>query len=202
MLYCGIPQVHRKGGILLKKVIFALMMALVLWGCSGSNEGFDRAMALRTSLLNGQGCQFEAKISADFGDRTYTFLMDCMSDGEGNLHFTVKEPMYIEGITGTIQAQGGKLTFDDTALAFPLMAEGISSPVSGPWILITALRSGYVRYCGEEDGLFRMTVDDSFQENALTLDIWLSVEQGPVQADIYEENRRIMGIEIKNFQIR
>lgn len=192
---------HRKGGILLKKVIFALMMALMLWGCSGSNEGFDRAMVLRTSLLNGQGCQFEAQICADFGDRTYAFSMDCRSDGEGNLHFTVKEPAYIEGITGTLRSQGGKLTFDDKAVAFPLMAEGISTPISGPWLLIKALRSGYVRSYGEEDGLLRLTVDDSFQNNAQTLDIWLSVEKGPVRADIYEENRRIMEIEIKNFRI-
>lgn len=159
-------------------------------------------MALRTGLLNGSGCQFEAQITADFGDKSYSFLLECQADAEGTVNFIVRQPEYIDGIAGSIQARSGKLVFDDKALAFPLIADGALSPISGPWIIVKALRSGYVRNCAEEDGLFRMTVDDSFSEDAFTLDIWLSDENGPIRADIYEANRRIMAIEIKNFQLK
>lgn len=185
----------------MKKLWFLVLVALLLCACSAENPGFDRAMALRTSLLNGTGCQFDAQITADFGDKTYSFLLACQVDEQGSVHFTVEEPKYIEGISGTVQAMAGKLVFDDTALAFPLQADGLLSPVSGPWIVIKALRSGYVRHCGKEDGLFRMTVDDSFSDDALTLHIWIDGNNGPVQAEIFENNRRIMVVQIKNFQM-
>lgn len=191
------------GGIDMKKIrLIVVLLMVLLCGCYGDNGGFDQAMQLRTGLLNGNGCSFDAAITADFGDKTYSFGLSCQVDAKGNLEFTVQEPDYIEGITGNIQSEQGKLTFDDTALAFPIQADGILSPVSGPWVMIKALRSGYVRLCGTEEGMFRMTVDDSYNEDALTLDIWVDGNQGPVRTEIYEENRRIMTIEVKNFQFK
>ena len=190
------------GGMNMKKMWVIFLLLVLLCGCYEDNGGFDHAMKLRTGLLNGNGCCFNTDITADFKDKTYSFTLSCEVDSKGNLNFTVWEPAYIEGITGNIQSEQGKLTFDDTALAFPLQAEGIISPVSGPWIMVKALRSGYVRLCGTEDGLFRMTVDDSYNEDALTLDIWVDGNNGPVRAEIYEENRRIMTLEVKNFQLK
>lgn len=186
----------------MKKLVGVVLLLALLCGCSGSNGGFERAMALRTRLLNGQLCQFDAQITADFGESTYTFVLNCQADGDGNVDFTVAEPVSIAGITGRIQGQGGKLTFDDTALAFPLLADGILSPVSGPWVLVRALRSGYVRNMTEEAELLRLRIDDSYETDALALDIWLDEQNGPVRADIYEENRRIMVLEVKNFQLQ
>lgn len=184
----------------MKKIGLIMACFLLLLGCSKENGGLNKAMELRTSLLN-SACRFEATITADFGDKTYTFTMECAADDQGNITFTVLAPESIAGISGTVQSQGGALTFDDTALAFPLEADGLLSPVSGPWVMIQALRSGYIRSCGQEEGLWRVTVDDSFQEDALTLDIWLDEEGLPVRADIYEENRRILAFEVKDFRI-
>lgn len=184
----------------MKKIWLILLLLLTLCGCYGNNEGFDRAMELRTSLLNGKGCGFDADIRADFSDKTYEFSMNCQVDTHGDLFFTVQSPEYIQGITGVIQGQSGKLTFGDTALAFPLQGDGYLSPASGPWVMIRALRSGYVRSCATEGNLYRMTVDDSYNSDALMLDIWVDPQSGPVQVDIYEENRRIMTITVKNFQ--
>lgn len=184
----------------MKKIWPILLIIVLLCGCYGNNDGFDRAMALRTSLLNGQGCQFEAEITADFGDKTYSFMMDCMLDAQGNMEFTVESPDYIAGISGAVRQSGGKLVFDDVALTFPLQSEDLLSPVSGPWLMVKAIRSGYVHSCSTEQGLFRMTVDDSYNEDALTLDIWIDGNNGPVRADIYEENRRIMTITVTEFR--
>ena len=51
--------------------------------------------------------------------------------------------------------------------------------------------------CREEDAL-HMTVDDSYAEDALRLDIWLRANV-PVQADISHNGRRILSLEVKNF---
>lgn len=186
----------------MKKIVLILLITLLLGGCYGGNDGFGRAMALRTSLVNGEGCAFDATITADFGDKTYTFCLSCESDAQGNIDFTVRSPQSIEGICGTIRADGGALQFDGNALSFPLQSEELLSPVSAPWVLVRALRSGYVRSCAQEDGLFRMRVDDSFRSDALTLDIWVDSESGPVRSDIYEENRRIVSMSVENFRIK
>ena len=185
----------------MKRMLAVFFAVLLLCGCSRENDEFDRAMSLRTRLLNANGCSFTAKVTADFTDKTYTFTMRCQSDRDGNLEFEVLEPEYISGIKGNIRYDGGNLTFDDTALAFTLQTDGFISPVSAPWVLIRALRGGYVRYCNQEDQLLRLTVDDSYQDDALTLDVWIDAECRPVQADIYENNRRILTISINEYQL-
>ena len=104
-------------------------------------------MDFRAKLL-AQAVSFDAEITADYGDKTYTFAMHCESDTKGDMTFTVTAPESIAGISGTISASGGKLTFSDTALAFDLMADDQLSPVSAPWILMKTLRSGYLTSCG------------------------------------------------------
>lgn len=183
------------------KKLWVVFLLLFLSGCYGTNRGFDRAMELRTGLLNGNGCAFQTEITADFGDKTYTFSLDCQANTTGDLRFTVQEPEYLQGISGAVQQGTGQLTFEENALAFPLLGDGSLSPAGGPWVLVKALRSGYVRHCGEEKGLFCMTIDDSYENDALTLEIWVDGENGPVQAEIYQENRRIMTLCIQNFSL-
>ena len=152
-------------------------------------------------LLN-SGCTFDAEITADYGDEIFVFSTSCEADAEGNLAFAVTKPESIAGITGLIDQEGGKLTFDGTALAFPLLAEEQISPVSAPWIFLKTLRGGYLSAAGMEDELLRLTVDDSYEEDALKLDIWLNSEDQPVGADILYDGRRIVALAVSNFEIK
>lgn len=185
----------------MRKISCILLLILLLTGCQADRSGFDRAMALRTSLLTSEQCEFDAIIDADFGDQTYCFTLHCQADSQGDLEFQVTAPETIAGIAGKISQGTGNLTFDDTVLAFPLLGDGILSPVSGSWILLQALRSGYVRVYGHDEMGYRVTVDDSYGEDALMLDIWLDEENKPVRGEIYQENRRIMVLTLENFQI-
>ncbi len=155
----------------------------------------DEALALRASILQAQSCAFTAAITADYGDMTYSFTMDCVADSQGNVNFTVTVPETIAGITGKLTADGGKLTFDDTALAIPLLTDDQLTPVSAPWIFMRTLRGGYITACA--DG--RITIDDSYAADALKLDITLSSEKKPALAEIYWKNRRILTVEVKSF---
>ena len=144
---------------------------------------------------------FDARVVADYGDETYEFTMECSVSPEGELRFTVKEPQTIAGIKGTVSATGGKLTFDDTALAFDLMADGQINPVSAPWVLIRTLRSGYLTSCCEEDGLLRVSIDDSYEEDALHMEIWMDGQDQLREAEIYWRGRRLMLISVGNFRM-
>jgi hypothetical protein len=158
----------------------------------------DRAMALRSALL-AKGAEFDAAVTADYGDKTYSFGMHCRMEAQGKVTFSVTAPETIAGITGTVSASGGKLTFDGNALAFTLLADGQVSPVSGPWLLMKTLRSGYLTSCGVEDGCLRIAIDDSYEDDALHLDVWLDESDCPKRGEILWKGRRILTVEIENF---
>ena len=184
-----------------KKLSVLLIVLLFLGGCSGKQEELERAMTLRAKILASE-CSFDAKITADYGDKLYVFAMTCQGDSRGNLTFTVTEPESIAGITGIISQDGGKLTFDDMALAFPLMADDQLTPVSAPWIFLKTLRGGYLTSANTEEELLHLTIDDSYEEDALQLDIWLDGQNLPVQSDILYDGRRILTVQVSNFTLR
>lgn len=177
------------------------MIAAILCGCTGHRAEMDRAMELRAELLACQSVSFDAAITADYGDEFYSFAMNCQGDNRGNLTFTVAEPETIAGITGTIASGEGALTFDDVALDFPLMADDQITPVSGPWVFLKTLLGGYLTACAVEEELLRLTIDDSYEDDALQLEIWLNSADTPVRAEILYDGRRIVTMDITNFQI-
>ena len=183
----------------MKRIAVVLWVLLLLTGCAGTQERLDRAIALRSKLLAASGCSFDAVVTADYGDITYTFSMNCQGDDQGNLRFSVTAPETIAGISGIVSVTGGKLTFDEQALAFELMADGQLTPVSAPWILLKTLRSGYLTSCGQEGEYLRLSIDDSYADDALHLDIWLGQEDLPVQSDIYWQGRRLLSVKVENF---
>lgn len=185
----------------MKKVVILLSFLLFLGGCSDSSKEIERGMALRDQLLRASSCSFETAVTADYGDKVYVFGMTCQGDSAGNVTFSVTAPDTIAGITGSISEEGGRLIFDDTALHFDLMADEQLSPVTAPWILLKTLRSGYLTSACMEEDLLRLTIDDSYEEDALNLDIWLNSENMPVRAEILYDGRRILTLDVKAFQI-
>lgn len=182
------------------KFIALLLALLALSGCGGENGSLDRAMNLRAKLLT-SAVSFDAEITADYGDEVHTFSVYCEGDSKGNLGFRITAPETIADITGRIDAGEGKLTYRDTVLAFPLLAEDQLSPVSAPWIFYTTLRGGYLTAAGMEEDLLRLTIDDSYEEDALTVDIWLDETDTPIRAEILYDGRRILTLTIENFTI-
>lgn len=178
-----------------------LMLLLVLSGCAETNSELERGMALRSRLLKAEQVSFTADIAADYGDTIQLFSMDCVSDAKGNLTFTITAPETIAGITGSISDGEGKLTFDETALHFELLTDDQLNPASSPWILMKTLRSGYLTSAGMEEELLRLTIDDSYEDDALHLDIWLDDRDHPQRAEICYDGRTILTLTVKAFQI-
>lgn len=184
----------------MRKAAVLVLISVLLTGCMGNNDALDEMMTLRAELLSGS-CSFHAEITADYGENLHTFSVYCEANNQGDVGFEVTAPDSISGIQGVTDAEGGKLTFDDIALAFPLLADDQISPVSAPYLLIKTLRGGYVRSAGEEEGLTRVTVDDSYEEDSLQLDIWLDENHLPVRAEILFDGRRIVSMKITDFRI-
>jgi len=183
----------------MKRVIAVILLLIVFSGCGEKDGALDRPMTLRKKLLDGNGCRFDATITADYGDAVYTFSMECQADAQGNLTFTVKAPETISGITGVISDSRGKLTFDGQALAFAMLADGHVTPVSAPWLLIKTLRSGYLNACGNDGEYTKISIDDSYEADALHLDVWIDGNLLPVRGEILWQGRRVVSLEVGNF---
>lgn len=183
----------------MKRIMLPLVLTGVLLSGCLKTTGLDRAVELRARLLSG-GCTFDTVITADYGDRTYTFTMACEGDSGGNVSFEVREPESISGITGQISEAGGELTFEDLGLDFGVLAEGRVNPISAPWLLVHTLRSGYITAATEDDAGYRVTIDDTYADDALTLDIWVDGDNLPQSAEIAWQGVEIMSLELQNFQ--
>lgn len=186
----------------MKKAGVLVLFLFLLSGCMSESAEIERGMALRSKLLQSDGCSFDARITADYGDKLYTFVLACRADAQGNVRFSVLEPESISGITGTVTGEGGALTFDSTALHFELLTDDQLSPVSAPWIFLKTLRSGYLTSAGMEEELLRLTVDDSYEDDALQLDIWLDRRDVPLRGDILYDGKRILTLSVENFEIQ
>ena len=182
----------------MKRIAILLLVMVLLGGCAADSGQMDRAMTLRGKIQQKE-VTFEAAITADYGDKVHTFAMVCHGDTQGNMKFTVKEPASIAGISGTVSKGSGKLTFDDKILAFDILADDLISPVSGPWVLLETLRSGYLTSCSAEGDLLRVAIDDSYEETALHLDVWLDAAALPRRCEIFWQGRRLLSMEVKNF---
>lgn len=183
----------------MKRILLVVAVVLLLCGCKLENTAYERMMEFRNRLQSSAGCTFITDITADYGENVYTFTLDCKSDNYGNVRFVVESPESIAGISGEISQNGGKLTFDDKALAFELLADGCASPVSAPWFIMRALLGGYISSCASNKDGLTIQIDDSYGENPLKLEMWTDQQLNPNRADILWQGRRIMSVEIEDF---
>lgn len=185
----------------MRKLVVLLVSFLLglLPGCSRGNEVAAKMFDLRARLLSSNGYTFDTEIAADFGDKVYMFAMSCQADNAGNVTFTVTLPETIAGISGVIDSNGGKLTFDDVALTFELLADGRLSPVSAPWVLVHTLHYGYITACAQADEGVMVSINDSYEDDALKLSVYLDRNGLPVGAEVFSDDNRILSLSVNNF---
>lgn len=183
----------------MKRILSVCLSILLLFGCGKQDASLQQALRLRENLLQAGGCAFGVEIAADYSNEVHRFSVACTADRDGSIGFSVIAPESISGISGRVSSSGGQLTFDDTVLGFPLLADGTLSPVSAPWIFLNSLRSGYITSCTPESDGYRLTVNDSYAEDALQLDIW--VHDTPYYAEILWRGRRILTLQVEDFEL-
>ena len=181
----------------MKKVLSAVLLVLFMFGCSNEAEYTDDILSLRNILNDGKSCQFTAAVSADYGESIYTFSAACTTDAKNNMKVTVIEPNSIAGVCGTISAESGALVFDDHVLAFEMIADGIITPISTPWLLMKALRGGYISSYSAES----VRVDDTFRGCEFTAEVRFDEHGDPNEAEFIWNGKRIVSMTINDFEI-
>ena len=180
----------------MKRILPLFLVFLV--GCSGPDPAMEEALALRSRCLASESVRFQAEIRADYITGYEEFALDCETVPDGAVSFRVISPEEVADISGTVRQDAGTVEFDGAVLAYPLMAQGRLSPLSGPWVVMKAIRSGCIIAAGQEGELTRVTIDDSYGANALTVDLWL--EDGQVtQAEVAWEGLRCLTMTFDDF---
>ena len=180
----------------MKRILPLLLVFLV--GCSGPDPAMEEALALRSRCLASACVQFQVEIRADYITGYEEFTLDCQTASDGAVSFRVVSPEEIADISGTVRRNEGTVEFDGAVLAYPLMAQGRLSPLSGPWVVMKAIRSGCILAAGQEGELTRVTIDDSYDDNALTVDLWLKDGQ-VMEAEVAWEGLRCLTMTFDDF---
>ena len=184
----------------MKRILIIGLLPFLLFGCKSRDDAMNRLLSLREELLQSGGVSFKTEITADYGEEFYTFSMLCSANESGDIIFTVLEPESIRDIRGTIDQQGGSITFDDQILSFDTMAEGRISPVSAPYVMMKALRGGYISSVSKANDAYLAIIDDTYDENALNVQMQFRNDL-PVYAEIFWQQRRILTLKIEDFQV-
>lgn len=184
----------------MKRILIIGLLPFLLFGCKSRDDAMNRLLSLREELLQSSSVSFITEITADYGEEFYTFSMLCSANESGDIIFTVLEPESIRDIRGTIDQQGGSITFDDQILSFDTMAEGRISPVSAPYVMMKALRGGYISSVSKANDAYLAIIDDTYDENALNVQMQFRNDL-PVYAEIFWQQRRILTLKIEDFQV-
>ena len=182
----------------MKRLFGLLMILFLLVGCS-SSEDISPATELRNRIKQANGCCFDLDVTADYGEKIYTFMIHCETDKSGKMRFEVMKPETIAGIAGMVSGEKGTLTFDDKVLAFDTIADGYITPVLAPWVMMNSLKGGYITSCGEEENGYRISLNDSYAEDALQLDVWTDANGNPIRCEILYKERRCLTLDVKSF---
>lgn len=185
----------------MKRLLAIIGVVLLLNGCSVGENEIDAVLSLRKQLEMGSSCEFDAIITADYTEEVYSFAMKCRQESGGDLCFTVTQPQSIAQISGSVSELGGRLSFEDNVLAFEMLADGVLSPISGPWILMRTIRGGYIQGASRSDNITCTQIDDSFRGKNLQVSLWTDAENQPLSAEILYDGKRILSIAVENFKI-
>lgn len=90
------------------------------------------ALDFRSDLMKQEHCSFTLDITADFGEKVYSFAGQCQYDMEQGGAIALTAPENLAGISASVSLDGAKVEFEDVQLELGQMAEGHVSPMQLP----------------------------------------------------------------------
>ena len=180
---------------------WAVGICLLLSACGGAqDEPVQEALDFRVSLLESSACTYSADVTVDYGDRLYTFSMDCTyHPQENSAELTVTDPETIAGIRAEIAGEEAMLQFDDVTLELGSMGDGRLAPMQLPQLLGDAWAYGYVESQARESDSWLVTYRCGYGEDMIMIYTWFDGTMAPLQAEIYLDDVRVLTAELESY---
>ena len=163
------------------KRICALMIFLTcfLTACAGGkNEPEELLQQVRGHYLELSACGGHAEVTADYGQRVYTYGIDFTWAREGETRLVLTAPENVAGAVAHIEAGETALEFDGVMLETGALDNAGLTPIDVLPTLLTYAREGFVSACvleGEEgQKRLRMTCSDPEKSpgQGVEADLW------------------------------
>lgn len=172
---------------------------LILTACRAPDGAMQQALRLRTELLQAGGCRYAADVSVHYDDVRFDFSLDCVCRSDGAAQMTVRAPQTLAGIAAELEADSARVEFEDTAVAFGLMADGNLAPMQLPQLLVQALCADYIEAAGRDGEGLRVTYLHGYDDAELTVDVWLSAALVPETAEVSYQGQMLASMTITDF---
>ena len=182
--------------------LIALMTGLLLLaGCTAGDTAENDFGSWQETLRTAQRVDFEAAVTADFGDKTFAYRAALhYADGEAQLCLT--EPAILAGVTLQSADGGVTLAYDGAALELgDLTGNGLSPAAALPAVL-DALQNGRLLSLARtrEEGAEYLMLSLAARAGELT--VWLERESlTPVRAELAEAGRVALVCDISQWHL-
>jgi len=185
-------------------VMCVLMISLLLTACGsrGNQTPTDRALALRGQYLSAGGCTARMRVTADYGQRVYTYVVDAQVRG-GETVLTVRQPEEIAGITAHLQQGESFLSYDGVMLETGPLAEDGLTPLSALAALLEAVRSGFIDSCGTQgEELYILCRDPADPPgDGRETGLWFGMDGCLLRGEVSVDGRRVVQCEFEEFAL-
>lgn len=130
-------------------VLLWAALCLLLSGCAAAGmREKEEFLRLRTELIARDAVSLRAEVTADYGERVYTYLLQYRGGDSGG-QITVEEPALIRNVEALLD--GGKVTLRyDGAVLDTGAVVGEYSPLQLFPLLVQCWKTGNVRECWQE----------------------------------------------------
>lgn len=138
----------RKAGVCAQMITLGLL--LTACGKGGGAGADEAALDIRAKYIALTGCAGQMEVTADYGQRVYTYEIDFTYGQEEGLVLTVTAPENVAGVTARITDGKTSLEFDGVSVETgPLSGDGLS-PIEGLPALLKYAREGCIAESGFE----------------------------------------------------
>lgn len=196
----------------MRRRLCALMMTLVLplTACGGveESEAENLALEIRSRYLEMTACTGHLELTADYGQRVYTYGVDMAWEKEGETRLTLTAPENVAGTVAHIANGETALEYDGVMAETGKLDEAGLTPVDAGPALLTCAREGFLAECvlEEWDGAQRLHVTSRDPEkvpgSGVETQLWFQPDTGTLlRGEISEDGFTVITCEVTNFTL-
>ena len=183
------------------KTAVPMLSLLLLCACGAAEKNMQAPVALRTALMEAGCCRFTLELTADFGDYTRDYTLDCWGEAAGDATMMILEPEIARGVSAVVGGENAQVSYDGTILAVEKFESRPISPMAAPMLLTRAWSQGYIRSAGRDGDLDQVCYQLSYGGRELEIVTWLA-GQTPVRSEITDGKNVLVSGEIRDFTLQ
>lgn len=191
-------------------VVCVLMITLLLSACGGAGEDngpLEQALAIRGEYLAAAGCTARLDVTADYGQRVYTYTVD-VTASDGCTALQVVAPEEVAGFTAYLDGAQGSLEYNGAVLETGELSSDGLTPLSAVPAMLETARSGFIADCtremlGERETVRVQCHDPAAQPgNGRESTLWFDADSHVLlRGEISVDGRRAITCEFSEFAL-